>query len=146
MYYIIQENLFNEEGNEKLIDTLNKFCLDFEIVNVSGDEDLHFKTDRNDVFVFGSMKLGRISKKYNWFPGSLITENHDFNVYKNYYKDNLVNYYSKIYKFGEDFEWKLNEYFISLVSIQKFLLVNFLPKKNGMILKSKLIQLNIQNN
>jgi hypothetical protein len=113
MYYIIQENLFNESGYYTLIDTLNKFSLDYEVVTVPADnDDIIFHTQRKDVFVFGSLKLGRISKQYDWYPGSLITKNHDFNVYKNFYKENLLNYHSKIYKFGEDFEWKLDKYFI----------------------------------
>lgn len=113
MFYIVQENLFREEGHEKLINFLEKFGLDYELVNVqNGSDDINVMTNRKDVFVFGSLKLARISKKYNWKPGTMITENHDYNVYSKYYKENLLNFDSRISKFGDDFEWKGNKHFI----------------------------------
>jgi len=130
MYYIVQENLFREEGHAKLINCLEKFDLPYELVNTrpfikEGDEielsdgtikkiyeEVEFETDRKDVFVFGSLKLARLSKKYGWNPGALITENHDYEVYSKQYKENLLNYDSKIVKFNDDFEWKYDQYFI----------------------------------
>ena len=113
MYYIIQENLFREEGHEKLLRCLDKFGIEYELVNVRPFiEEVEFKTDRKDVFVFGSLKLARLSKKYGWNPGALVTENHDYEVYSKYYKENLLNYDSRIVKFGEDFEWKYDRHFI----------------------------------
>jgi hypothetical protein len=75
-------------------------------------EEVEFKTDRKDVFVFGSLKLARLSLKYGWDPGALITPNHDYNVYSKYYKDNLLNYDSRVIKFGDDFEWFYDQHFI----------------------------------
>lgn len=113
MFYIIQENLFREEGHEKLINCIEKFNLDYELVKVIPFvEEVEFKTDRKDVFVFGSLKLARLSKKYQWNPGALVTENHDYEVYSKYYKENLLNYDSRIVKFGDDFEWKYDQHFI----------------------------------
>lgn len=63
MYYIIQENLFREEGHAKLINCLEKFNIPYELVNVRPFiEELEFTTNRKDVFVFGSLKLARLSK------------------------------------------------------------------------------------
>ena len=74
----------------------------YEIVKVLPfTEEVEFKTDRKDVFPFGAVKLSRISRKYGWYPGSQLNENHDYMVYKDYYKDNLLNYDSKIIKFGD---------------------------------------------
>jgi hypothetical protein len=113
MYYIIQENLFREEGHAKLINCLEKFGIDYELVQVKPFiEEVEFKTDRKDVFVFGSLKLARLSLKYGWDPGALITPNHDYNVYSKYYKDNLLNYDSRVIKFGDDFEWFYDQHFI----------------------------------
>jgi hypothetical protein len=113
MYYIIQENLFREEGHAKLINALDKFGMDYELVKVLPFvEEVEFDTDREDVFVFGSLKLARLSRKYNWNPGALITENHDYNVYSKFYKENLLNYDSRVVDFGSDFEWKYEEQFI----------------------------------
>lgn len=113
MHYIVQENLFREEGHAKLMNCLNKFDISHELVTVFPFvEEVEFKTDRKDVFVFGSLKLARLSKKYSWTPGALITENHDYNVYSKYYKDNLLNYDSRVIDFGDDFDWKCDQHFI----------------------------------
>lgn len=130
MFYIIQENLFREEGHAKLIDCLEKFDIPYELVDVrpfvkEGDEiiladdtvkkiseEVEFVTDRKDVFVFGSLKLARLSKKYNWVPGAVITQNHDYEVYAKHYKENMLNYDSKIYKISDSFKWTSNKMFI----------------------------------
>lgn len=113
MYYIIQENLFREEGHEALIKTLKRFKLDFELVNVKPFlEDFDYKTTRKDVFMFGSLKMARLSKKYNWYPGALINHNFDYEIYSKFYKDNLLNYDSEVVKFGEDFSWRSGLRFI----------------------------------
>jgi hypothetical protein len=103
MYYIIQENTFREENYDVLVDTINRYDLPYEIIKVLPfTDDIEFKTDRKDVFCFGSVKLSRVAKKQNWFPGSLFNENHDYRVYSEYYKDNLLNYDSTIQKFGDE--------------------------------------------
>jgi hypothetical protein len=113
MYYIIQNNLFREEGHKKLIDFMVRFDMDFETVNIQHDkEEIDFFTKRNDVFCFGALKMARISKKYNWNPGCLITENHDYEVYSKYYKENLLNYDSKIIKVSDTTKWTERELFI----------------------------------
>jgi len=106
MYYIVQENLFREEGHAKLISNLERFNIPYELVKITKSEEIEFNTDRKDVFCFGALKMARLSKKYGWYPGALITENHDYSVYSKHYKDNLLNYDSKIMKISElkDFE------------------------------------------
>jgi hypothetical protein len=104
MYYIVQENIFREENYENLIITLERLELPFEIVQLIPFVDsFEFKTDRKDVFPFGSVKLSRLTKELDWYPGSQLCENHDYEVYSQYYKDNLLNYDSKIIKFVDDF-------------------------------------------
>ena len=97
MYYVVQEKLFREENYENLIYTLERFNLEYEIVKIlSGDEDITLKTNRKDIFPFGAVKMAKIAKKYNWNPGSFMTDNHDYKVYSKYYKENLLNYDSVI--------------------------------------------------
>lgn len=111
MYYIIQENTFREENYDVLVKTLDRFYLPYEIVKVRPFiEDFEFKTDRKDIFCFGSVKMSRVAKKYNWVPGSLLNENHDYRIYSKYYKENLLNYDSKIQKFGDDID---DDYFFA---------------------------------
>ncbi len=107
MYYIVQENTFREENYDTLIQSLERLDLEYEVVKVLPFiDDVEFKTDRKDVFVFGSLKLARVAKQFNWHPGSLMNSNHDYNVYVDYYKDNLLNYDSKIYKFDNYLDWE----------------------------------------
>jgi len=102
MYYIVQKNLFKDENFHHLIEALERFKLSYELVDLAGEE-YHFKTERTDVFPFGSVKMSRLSRQFGWYPGSQLNENHDYLVYSKYYKENLLNYDSKIYKFGDDF-------------------------------------------
>ena len=106
MYYIVQEQTWVEDQYEYLIDSLERLDLEYEIVKVLPFvETIDFKTDRKDVFCFGGMKLNRLYKSYGWKPGVLMTSNHDYLIYKDYYKENLLNYDSKIFNFSEDFKW-----------------------------------------
>ena len=113
MFYVIQENCFNEIGHDRLIESLNRLEIDYEIVKVLPFvEELEFNTDRKDVFVFGGLKLSRLAQNYDWTPGSMLNKNHDFMVYRNYYCENLLNYDSKIIQFQEDIPFTNAEYFI----------------------------------
>ena len=113
MYYIVQKNLFREEGHAKLINCLERFEIPYELVDaLPFIEEVEFETDRKDCFVFGSLKLARLSKKYGWIPGAVVTENHNYEVYSKHYKENLLNYDSKIVKISDDFEWFSKDLFI----------------------------------
>jgi hypothetical protein len=106
MYYIVQKKTWVEEQYEYLISSLDRLELEYEIIDVLPFTDaIKFETTRKDVFCFGGLKLARLSKEQNWIPGSIMTSNHDYMVYKDYYKENLLNYDSKIFKFTDDFEW-----------------------------------------
>lgn len=112
MHYIVQENCFREANYDNLIKALNRLGLSYEIVNVLPFvEEVDFKSNRKDVFVFGSLKLSRIAKQYDWNPGSTITNNHDYRIYSKHYAENMLNADSAIQKFGDDFVFKETEYF-----------------------------------
>ena len=103
MYYIIQEGLYKEENWKNLVNSLDRLGLDYEIVKLLPFVyDIEFNTDRKDVFPFGAVKMSRISRKYGWYPGSQLNENHDYQVYSKYYGENLLNYDSKIIRFGDE--------------------------------------------
>ncbi len=102
MHYIIQENTFNEANYDNLIIGLEKLDLPYEIVKVIPFlNEIEFETKEKNVFPFGGLTMARISKKYGWKPGFMINDNYDFMVYKDYYKENLLNYDSRIIRFGD---------------------------------------------
>lgn len=102
MYYVIQENLFREYGFKALIEHLEKMEIEYELVKyIPFSEQLEVKTDRKDVFFFGSSNAGMVAKKkYNWNPGHFINENFDMRVYFKNYGDNMLNKDAHIFKVG----------------------------------------------
>jgi hypothetical protein len=110
MYYIVQKNIFQEPNYDKIFEALNKLNLEYEVVEIIPfAESIDFKTKREDVFVYGSVKLAKITRQYDWKPGSFYGQNHDFETYSKYYKDNLLNYESEISEFGKRLTWENTE-------------------------------------
>lgn len=124
MHYIIQENVFKEFHYTRLEETLKRGgftyttvrCFPFidRIVDLKDiPEDNNFDVDdlpeydpkREDVFCFGALKLARIASQRKWKPGSMMNDNHDYIVYKDHWKENLLNYDSKIFRMADDFGW-----------------------------------------
>jgi hypothetical protein len=127
MHYLIQENTFRESNYDNIILALERLQLPFtvvkifpyvdKVVDISVVPDSAYEvTDLPDikiedkkVFIFGAIKLARIGKEMGWKPGSMLNDSHDFEAYSPYYGENLLNWDSKVVKFSEDFEWKVNE-------------------------------------
>lgn len=124
MHYIIQENVFKETHYEILEQTLEKLGLPYttvrifpfvdKIVNLKDivmDENYdidslpEFIPDTDNVFVFGAIKLARVASNKKWFPGSFMNGNHDFMVYRDFYKENLLNWDSEIRTVGDKVTW-----------------------------------------
>lgn len=106
MFHIVQENCFQEENYDNLILALDRLGLEYEIVKVYPFiDDVEYKTDRTDIFNWGSIKLSKIAKKFNWKPGTFLGDNHDFMVYKDHYKEHLFNYNSTIIKLDDDYDY-----------------------------------------
>lgn len=110
MLYLVQKNIFRETNYDLIFKALEKLGLDYEIVEYNDDTaSFDFKTERKDVFPFGSIKMAKLSAEMNWYPGSFFGNNHDFEIYSKFYGDNLLNYDSEIHKFGDILEWGYNE-------------------------------------
>lgn len=108
MHYIVQKNIFKEHNYNIIFEALERLGLPYEVVEYK-DGKFDFKTDRKDVFPFGSIRLAYLSAEQDWKPGSFYGGNHDFTIYSEYYKDNLLNYDSQIQKLGEPIDWLPNE-------------------------------------
>ena len=92
MFYLVQEDVFRERNYPELINSMDRMGLDYEIIKVKPFvEELEFKTDRKDVFVFGSVKLARLAQGYGWSPGSELGPNHRANMQK--LLENLEDHY-----------------------------------------------------
>ncbi len=127
MHYVIQENVFREQHYDMLWKTMERLDLPYSVVRIFpyidrivdmvdipieayvADELPEFNINRTDVFCFGAVKLARIASEKKWSPGSLLNSNHDFMVYREHYRDHLLNWDSKIQNFTDKIEWLPNE-------------------------------------
>lgn len=106
MYYVIQENLFKEYGYHALVNHLKKMEIPYEEVKyIPFSETLEVKSDRKDVFFFGSSNAGMAGrKKYDWTPGHFINENFTMEKYLPAYGDHMLNSDADIMSIGD---WKI---------------------------------------
>lgn len=116
MYYVIQENLFREYGYQALIAQLDRLSgreiqSVYEIVKyIPFSEQLEVKTDRKDVFFFGSSNAGMVAKKkYNWEPGHFINENFTMEKYLPAFGEHMLNSDGKIWN-----AWSICEAIVDL--------------------------------
>ena len=108
MHYIIQENLFKEFHYKTLVEYLERYGLTYETIPFRPfTDELHFKTDRKDVFFFGSVNGAQVAKKYDWNPGCLYNENHDFEVYAPHWWNDMLNKDGYIIEAGDKLPEKL---------------------------------------
>jgi hypothetical protein len=96
MFYIIQTNLFREEKHQELMDIMVRHGFEHELVTFEqfeGHNKINFITDRKEnVFCFGAVKMAHLAKEHGWTPGSMMNENHDFEVYsKGFGMENMLN-------------------------------------------------------
>lgn len=98
MKYIVQENVFRHENYNIIFETLDKLGLEYEVVKFKEDGSIDVETKEDEkVFVFGSIRMARLSAEKNWYPGSFFGNHHDFNVYGKHYGVNMLNHDSIIH-------------------------------------------------
>ena len=110
MFYVIQENVFREENYDKIFETMKRLKLPYEILRFDKNGEFNkLMNRRKDVFVFGSVRAARLATQMEWAPGSFYGENHDFQIYKLFYKNNLLNYDSLLKDIADPIIWEPNE-------------------------------------
>lgn len=102
MKWIIQNNLYNEEDDFKIVkETFDKFGIEYFETSISKgklypEPVLH----DNNIMILGGYSLMRYAKDNNFVPGC-YTDNMDMKTWLKNYKDNMLNYDSKILKISE---------------------------------------------
>ena len=92
MFYLIQENIFKEANYDHMIETLERLGLEYESCRfIPFIHEIEFKTERKDVWCYGAIKLADVAKKYGFLPGSMMNDNHDFEVYSPKYGLHMLN-------------------------------------------------------
>jgi hypothetical protein len=104
MIYFIEKQ-FHSKMNE-LIKSLEFHGYDYQLVEIIPftTEIIHEPINHKNIFCFGSIKMANIASKLGWNPGSLYNSNHDYRVYSQYYKENMLNWDSQIIGIGDDFK------------------------------------------
>ena len=121
MYWVIQNNLYNEYGYNKLMDVINRMGIphrvvrvipftnylidfNFDIASYKGniDDIPNIEIDTNQlIMTCGGTSLGRIAKVHKWFPGYFYNDNMDFSAWRDNWKTELFNYDAVVCKFKD---------------------------------------------
>jgi hypothetical protein len=120
MLWIIQNNLYDEEGYVKFIDALERLACDYLIVKpipftnqflpadfdsmtqeVDDVEEPYIDTDQK-IIVMGATSLSRIAKARGWTPGTYLNENFDFSKWRDGFgAENILNAESIVAKISD---------------------------------------------
>lgn len=112
MYYVIQENVFKEDHFMDLIRFLKHNELGHEIIPWRPfTEEINIKTERKDIWAWGSVNLSKIANKYGWVPGSMYNANHDLEVYAEHYSQHMLNSDGIIMNFTDTLPAKYQYFF-----------------------------------
>lgn len=110
MYYLIQKNNFRDPRYDEIFKVMKVLDLEYEVVLFQpNSQDLLFKTQRKDVFVYGSVKLAKVAKQYDWEPGSFYGGNHNAEHYIKGFGKYCINYGSRSSSFQTPLNWTEQE-------------------------------------
>lgn len=101
MHWVLQQNLFAEEGWTTLVDTLARFNIPYsvhKVVPFVGEllPDVH---PSGNVICFGSYSMRHIAKARNWYPGVFDLEPFDFRQQCNHWGEHMLNFGAKVSTF-----------------------------------------------
>jgi hypothetical protein len=102
MYWVIQENLFHEEGMEEFIRVLERMDLPHsfhKVVPFSG-ELIPPVSPPNPVIAIGAYSMLNYARMRSWFPGVFTNGNFDFMIWRHNWKEHCLNVDAKIYPFA----------------------------------------------
>lgn len=109
LLWIVQENLYNEDGYARFIEALERLDCDYQVVKVvpifnkiipvdfdSRVDDLEtaedpIKDNSRPMIIMGANTLNHISQERLWFPGTFHNSNHHYSKWKENWGDNLLN-------------------------------------------------------
>lgn len=103
MHWILQNNIFKEDGFNKVVDTLERFNIPYSIHKIVPfvGEILPDISPEGNVICMGSYSLRHLAKQRNWFPGVFDLEPFNFNVQLARWGDRLLNADAIVSKFED---------------------------------------------
>jgi hypothetical protein len=105
MRWVLQDNLYNEDGYVRLIDALDRLEQTYDIVKVVpfvGEliPDVEYDDDEL-VMVMGSYSMMKAGRRKGWKPTGYDSDQFDHRVWVNYLGTHLLNYNGIVMRFGD---------------------------------------------
>lgn len=105
MKWVIQDNLFNEDGYVRLVDALDRLNQDYDIVKVIPFAhelipDVDYPVDEK-ILVMGSDSLIKVAEKKGWWPGAFTNYRFDHRVWVSAHGNEMLNYEAEVIRFGD---------------------------------------------
>jgi hypothetical protein len=94
MHWIVQNNIYSEEGWGKLIDALDRLQVSYSIhkcVPFAGILEPEPAPPPGPVIVMGSYTLAREAQRRGWIPGVFLNENFDYEIQENQWMGYMFN-------------------------------------------------------
>lgn len=104
MQWVLQTNIFNEEGFDRLETALQRRELPYSVHKVIpfvGELDPEPVITEPKVIVMGSYSMANYAQRKGWSPGSFVGDNLDFEVQKLAWGALLFNYDAEVTTFGK---------------------------------------------
>lgn len=104
MHWIIQNNIFSEQQWDVMLDTLKRFdisCSEHKVVPFIGELIPTPNLSHNNVICIGSYSMRHVAKKMGWNPGVFDLYDQDFEVQREHWGKEMLNYGSKVEKFKD---------------------------------------------
>ena len=101
MHWVIQENIFNEVGYNRLIETLIRFDIPHSIVKIIpfSNELVEDINPVGNCIVMGGYTMWKIAKAKGWTPGSFINKNFDYRIQNDHWQDYMFNHNCSVERF-----------------------------------------------
>lgn len=103
MYWVVQDNIYSEEGHKRLLDALEKLGLQHSLHKCRpfiGTLVPDVTPPPGPVIVMGSYTLARIAQERGWMPGAFLNENFDFQVQVQHWGDEMLNADARVFPFA----------------------------------------------
>ena len=106
MHWVLQENIFNEAGFERLTEALQRLELPYSVHKVIPfvgelQPEPVIAPETKGVIVMGSYSMAKYAAKRGWVPGSYIGENLDFEVQRAHWGEMMFNFDGVVCPFGK---------------------------------------------
>lgn len=104
MHWILQDNLFNEDAYQVLLDTLIRFNIPHSVHKVIpfvGELTDPPELSTDNVICMGSYSLRHVAKKEGWTPGVFDLEPFDFTEQLKHWGSYMLNYDATVVRFAD---------------------------------------------